>query len=235
MSTDKSIVSFLPLQYQQEPMRIGLDAQGSLIAIASDLAKALGYQDATHALRILDEDEKGSTNLETLGGMQRVLYVTESGVYHLIFGSKHEEAKLFRRWVTKEILPTLRRTGTYTIPTAQDQLTFPAPLTSHGHLPPPPQRIREHAEVSTHLLAVWTLLRDTGEWLSNQEIAQRADVAPRTARAHTRYLLYLGLIDLEETFPRHIYHISASAEKRNSGAYQRLNTIAQIVQERLKY
>ena len=223
-------LSFLPLQYQDAPLRMGLDAEGNIICIATDLVKALGYRDPANALRLLDDDEQGYSNLSTLRGLQRVLYVTESGFYHLIFGSRRPEAKEFRRWVTREVLPTLRRTGTYTIP--ESIPAAQSTLTARGYLPPVPPRIKEHAKVSWHLAAVWALLRDSGEVLTNHEIAQRTGIAPRTARAHTQYLLYLGLLDLDETFPRYLYRLAETAAQRNAGCYHRLNRLTAQIQAR---
>ena len=91
----------------------------------------------------------------------------------------------------------------------------------------------EHSEVSKHLLKIWLLLRDSGKSFSNNEIASMTGVSPRTARAHTRYLCDLGLLDVYETFPGHLYRLSDAAEKRNQGAYQRLNDIADLLQSRI--
>lgn len=111
----------------------------------------------------------------------------------------------------------------------------PDALTPKGQLPAPTPRMREHAEVSRHLAAAWALLRDSGECLTNREIAERTGIAPRTARAHTRYLLQIGMLDLHETFPRHLYVLAAQAQNRNSGVYRRLNTLTEIIQARVQY
>jgi phage anti-repressor protein len=105
-------------------------------------------------------------------------------------------------------------------------------LTQHGHLPAPVPRIKEHAEVSWHLAAVWSLLQRSGECLTNYEIAQRTGIARRTASAHTRYLLQLGMLEVHETFPRHLYVFSASAEQRNAGVYHRLQRLTEVIQAR---
>ena len=81
-------LSFLPLQFQDAPLRMGLDAEGNIDLHCDGPVKALGYRDPANALRLLDDDEQGYSNLSTLRGLQRVLYVTESGFYHLIFGSR---------------------------------------------------------------------------------------------------------------------------------------------------
>lgn len=67
----------------------------------------------------LDNDEKGPITIRTLGGDQRVVGLSESGLYALVFKSRKPVAKRFRKWVTGEVLPALRKTGTYTVPEAQ--------------------------------------------------------------------------------------------------------------------
>lgn len=84
--------------------------------VSTDVAKALGYADATHMTRRLDEDEKGLRSVETLGGNQVVSVITESGLYSAILGSKLPAAREFKRWVTHEVLPAIRRTGSYGSP-----------------------------------------------------------------------------------------------------------------------
>lgn len=84
--------------------------------VATDVAKVLGYSATSAMTRSLDEDEKGVRNLHTLGGSQKFTTVTESGLYTAILGSKRPEAKDFKRWVTHEVLPTIRRHGAYLTP-----------------------------------------------------------------------------------------------------------------------
>lgn len=93
---------------------------------ASDVCAILDIANVSDAVSKLDDDEKGIGNSDTLGGKQSLLFVNEAGVYHLIFTSRKPEAKLFRRWVTNEVLPTLRKTGSYTIQRPAQQL--PAPI-----------------------------------------------------------------------------------------------------------
>ncbi len=94
---------------------------GKVWFVAGDVAKALGYADATHMVRWLDEDESALHNVETLstsanghgGGEQQLLIISESGLYHALLRSRRPEAKPFRRWVTEEVLPAIRKTGSY--------------------------------------------------------------------------------------------------------------------------
>ena len=66
----------------------------------------------------LDDDEKGVISNDTPGGMQEVTIINESGLYSLVLGSRKPEAKKFRKWVTSEVLPAIRKTGRYEAPIA---------------------------------------------------------------------------------------------------------------------
>lgn len=82
--------------------------------VAVDAAGALGYKDKTNAIKQhVDPEDIIKSEIETAGGRQTVNCVNESGLYALIFGSKLESAKRFKRWVTSEVLPTIRKTGHY--------------------------------------------------------------------------------------------------------------------------
>lgn len=81
--------------------------------VASDIAKALGYRMASDMNRRLDDDEKGTRSVRTPGGTQEMTVISEAGLYGAVLGSKLPEAKAFKRWVTHEVLPAIRRTGGY--------------------------------------------------------------------------------------------------------------------------
>jgi prophage antirepressor-like protein len=93
-----------------------VDINGEDWFAAQDVCKALEIGNITMALRALDEDEKGLNSVETLGGFQMLNIVSESGLFHLTFLSRKPVAKAFRRWVTKELLPAIRRQGFYADP-----------------------------------------------------------------------------------------------------------------------
>lgn len=88
---------------------------GEPMFIAGDVAKILGYGDATHMTRRLEDDEKSLRSVETPGGAQMANVITEPGLYSAILGSRAPEAKAFKRWVTHEVLPALRREGGYMV------------------------------------------------------------------------------------------------------------------------
>lgn len=84
--------------------------------VAKDVCAVLSIKNSRDAVENLDDDEKGVVNTDTLGGPQAVTIINESGVYALVFRSRKPQAKLFRKWVTSEVLPALRRTGRYEMP-----------------------------------------------------------------------------------------------------------------------
>ena len=98
----------------------GFNIRGGLIDnepyfVATDIAKALGYRDAFDMTRRLDDDEKDTQKVRTLGGEQVMVVLNESGLYSSILGSNKEQAKNFKKWVTSEVLPSIRKTGSYSI------------------------------------------------------------------------------------------------------------------------
>ncbi|WP_235678550.1 BRO-N domain-containing protein [Agrobacterium vitis] len=89
------------------------DRESVLWFVAADVARALEFKDARDATRSLPENEKGPHKVRTLGGEQTMLCVTEQGLYRLIFRSNKEEAKRFQDFVFYEVLPQIRKTGSY--------------------------------------------------------------------------------------------------------------------------
>lgn len=83
--------------------------------VAADVCMALEIGNSSQAIARLDEDEKGLILNDTLGGPQQMVHVNEAGLYSLILTSRKPEARKFKRWITHEVLPVLRRTGTYTV------------------------------------------------------------------------------------------------------------------------
>lgn len=85
--------------------------------VGKDVARALGYGDGKSLNNAIsnhvDVDDKGVTEIVTPGGKQNMVAINESGLYALIFGSKLETAKKFKRWVTAEVLPSIRKNGGY--------------------------------------------------------------------------------------------------------------------------
>lgn len=112
--------------YENTNVRTITTEDGEPLFVASDIAKVLGYRDAYNMTRRLDPDEKGTRSASTLGGTQEITVITEGGLYNAILGSQIEGARKFRRWVTSEVLPSIRKHGMYaTAPTIDDMIADP--------------------------------------------------------------------------------------------------------------
>ena len=101
-------------------VRALLDGGGEVMFVARDVCGALSLGNVPMALSRLDDDEKGVSSIDTLGGPQQMATVTEAGLYSLVLGSRKPEAKAFKRWVTHEVLPAIRRDGGYMAPVADE-------------------------------------------------------------------------------------------------------------------
>ena len=85
--------------------------------VGKDIAEALGYKEPTKAARErVDAEDKGVSKIDTPSGIQNMTVINESGLYSLILSSKLPNAKKFKRWVTSEVLPAIRKTGHYEAP-----------------------------------------------------------------------------------------------------------------------
>ena len=93
--------------------------------VGKDIAECLGYSRSTKAVsdHVDEEDIDGIPIQDSIGRMQNTPIINESGVYSLILSSKLESAKKFKKWVTSEVLPSLRKTGTYTVMATQPNTT----------------------------------------------------------------------------------------------------------------
>lgn len=103
--------------------------------VAKDACDCLGVANSRDAVSRLDDDEKDVGKADTLGGSQDMMLISESGLYTLIMRSNKPEAKVFRKWVTSEVLPSIRKTGSYSV--AQTTLAIPKTL---------PEALRAYAD-----------------------------------------------------------------------------------------
>ena len=94
---------------------------GEPLFCGKDVAEALGYGNPQKAIRdhVFLED-KGVNEMGTPGGTQKAIFINESGLYSLIIGSKLESARKFKRWVTREVLPSIRKHGGYMVVKADE-------------------------------------------------------------------------------------------------------------------
>lgn len=99
--------------FEELPLRT-MNIDGEPYFVGKDVAEVLGYKRTADAIREhVESEDKGVGKIQTPGGMQNVTIINESGLYSLIFSSKLESAKRFKRWVTSEVLPSIRKHGVY--------------------------------------------------------------------------------------------------------------------------
>ena len=100
-----------------------VECDGEPWFVGKDVAQALGYKDTINALKshVDPEDKQGGWQITTPGGTQEMTIINESGLYSLVLSSKLPTAKAFKRWITSEVIPSIRKTGGYI--TGQGQLS----------------------------------------------------------------------------------------------------------------
>jgi prophage antirepressor-like protein len=113
----KALVQFeLPVAIKENriPLTVITDQQGNPWWVANEVCKVLGFSETAAGTRHLDADEKGAVKLTgPSGGAQDYTIINEPGLYSLILRSRQPEAKAFKRWVTHDVLPEIRKTGAY--------------------------------------------------------------------------------------------------------------------------
>lgn len=107
-----------PFAFDDAMLRVHTDNKGNPWFVAKDVCRLLDLGNVTEATRNMDDDELTSALLKSGGQGREMFIVSESGLYSLIFRSRKPEAKRFRKWVTAEVLPALRKTGAYAAPGA---------------------------------------------------------------------------------------------------------------------
>ncbi len=119
-------MNLVPFDFEDNVVRTFVE-NNEVFFVAKDIANILGYSDAEAMTRKLDEDEVQNRQIVGFGN-RGVSCITESGLYSCIITSQKPEAKPFRRWVTHEVLPTIRKTGSYSkgFFTEQDDFEFEA-------------------------------------------------------------------------------------------------------------
>lgn len=112
--------------FEDQQIRV-LTIEGEPWFVGKDVAEVLGYSNSRKAIADhVDSEDKGVTKCYTLGGTQQIAIINESGLYSLILSSKLPKAKEFKRWVTSEVLPTIRKHGAYMTPAKiEEVLTDP--------------------------------------------------------------------------------------------------------------
>ena len=158
--------------------------------VATDVSSALDYSEASAMTRHLDADEKGSVKLTDRGQEQDFITINESGLYSAILKSRKPEAKTFKKWVTSEVLPSIRKTGSYTAPAAQ-----PTPKPKQPRIKQPSQvkellligkEMAKITGINPHLVMAYTL--DAIEQVTDLPASMLARALPSVAPAEVASL-----------------------------------------------
>lgn len=168
--------------------------------VGKDVAEALGYTNSRKALiDHVDEEDKGVTKRDTLGGNQKLTIINESGLYCLIIKSKLEGARQFKRWVTSEVLPSIRKYGAYL---TEEALTRVTGDTSEAEklfteLKKEKLRVKQLQKECDSLERLMAVTREANELLSttNELLENRVEVLEPKAS------YYDSVLDSEELIP----------------------------------
>jgi prophage antirepressor-like protein len=105
--------NLINFQFDGNDVQVFKDENGNPWFFGKQICNALEIRNSRDALSRLDTDEKVVGNADTFGGQQSATFISEPGVYHLIFQSRSRRANEFKRWVTHDVLPRIRTTGSY--------------------------------------------------------------------------------------------------------------------------
>ena len=227
-------------EYQNNKVRT-VDVDGEAWFVLKDVCAVLGISNNRMAADRLDDDEKGVSLIDTLGGKQEMVIVNESGLYHVILRRDKPEAAPFRRWVTNDVLPAIRKTGSYNAPQlTRSQLLATAPIAAHEELEEKEKQIAELTPKGVFADAVSAskksilvgemakLLYQNGinigqnrlfDWLRRNgyliKDPKRSDYNLPTQRS-----MEMGLFEIKETTIQHSDHISINRTPKISGRGQ---------------
>lgn len=148
--------------FHGQAVRVITDDDGTAWFVAADVARILGYRMASDMTRRIDDEDRGTRSVRTPSGDQDMTVLTESGLYAAVLGSQVPQAREFKRWVTTEVLPSIRRTGSYGVETLTGpELMARALIEAHATMRAHEQRI---AELEPPAKA-WAALADaSGDW-----------------------------------------------------------------------
>ena len=147
--------------------------------VAADVCRALEISNNRDALSRLDADEKGVASTDTPGGRQEMAIVSEAGLYSLVLGSRKPEAKQFKRWITHEVIPSIRQHGVYATPQTAERLLNDPDFAIKLF-----QQIKDERDKSARLESEnHELVVENGQLVwKNKELTTRAEQAEELAR-----------------------------------------------------
>lgn len=114
-------LTLLPFDFEGKACQVVVDDQGTPWWVAKDVCEILGVQNVPQAMAAVDEDEKRTYSLYISGQNREVWTISESGLWSLVLRSNKPEAKKIKRWITSEVIPSIRKHGSYGKPSTQLQ------------------------------------------------------------------------------------------------------------------
>lgn len=177
--------NIVPFDFNGQNVRV-VTIDGEPWFVAIDLTRILGYSESAAMTRSLDADEKGLRIVQTPGGEQEMTIISESGLYSAILRSRVDGAKAFKKWVTSEVLPAIRKTGSYGQPVAEisgPELMAHALIEAQATLTAKDKQIKELAPAAK----AWNdLSRATGDFVIAEaaKVVARAGCATGPGRLH---------------------------------------------------
>ena len=228
-------------EYQSNKVRT-VDVDGEAWFVLKDVCEILGISNHKMTVQRLDEDEVSQTYLtDSMGRQQSTTIINESGLYHVILRSDKPEAAPFRRWVTNDVLPAIRKTGSYNAPQlTRSQLLATALIAAHEELEEKDKQIETMKPKALFADAVSAskksilvgemakLLSQNGinigqnrlfDWLRRNgyliKDPKRSDYNLPTQRS-----MEMGLFEIKETTIQHCDHISINRTPKISGRGQ---------------
>lgn len=216
----------IPFDVDGANMRFGRDEDGRPYVVAADFAKRLGHRDAADAVRLLEEDEKGTQIVRTPGGDQRMAVLYEDGIWELIFLSRRPEARNIKKRV-KAILRELRETGRAVTQISRRELAemVIAEADRADRAEATVIELRPKAES-------WDVLADTGADYSAREAAYILNRDPAISTGQNRLLALLRswrLIDRnDKPYANHSTHVTLRPQTRVAPDGERVQAKPQV-------
>lgn len=190
--------------------------------VGRDICTVLGITNPADTMaKVLDSDEKGVAIVYTPGGDQQVSIVNESGLYALVLRSRKPEAKDFRRWITRDVLPELRKTGTYSLHVASVPRSLPEALRAFA------AEIEAHEKTKADLAAVRPLAEAYADLMSKDGTFDWAAVAQIFSSMtgglgrnnFLKLLRDLGILKANNTpYQRYMQHFKVVGDSAGSSA-----------------
>lgn len=195
--------NIIPFLFEESAVRV-IDGEDGLWFVLADVCAVLEISNVGNAAARLDDDEKGSIrnpDVTSVGGNPNVTIINESGLYSLILTSRKPSAKRFKKWVTSEVLPSIRKTGQYQ---AAPQFAIPQTMTEALRLAADSIERAEAAEAAVNRLA------SCPDMMGIQEAAKALKISPkafgkllrewgwvydRRGTKRSKLLAYQGIID----------------------------------------